>query len=65
LPSAPPLLNLNKALMESLGCTGVLMDSSVSVGLPELFLLQLRMIDVINNADMTGNRKEPGFMLLI
>jgi len=51
--------------MESLGCTGELMDSSVSDGLPELFLLQLRIIEVINNTNMTGNRKEPGFMMLI
>jgi hypothetical protein len=53
--------------MESLTATVELMDSSLRVGLPELFLLQLAItkVDVINKADKAGIRREPGFMMLI
>jgi len=67
LLSALPEVNLNRARMESLTATVELMDSSLRVGLPELFLLQLAItkVDVINKADKAGIRREPGFMMLI
>jgi hypothetical protein len=62
-----PPVNLNVARRESFTNTGVDIDSSFRVGLPELFLLQLTTIRVvvINDSSMTGIRKEPNFMKLI